>query len=56
MIVMKGLEVSWIPYRQVFRRRQPESISRPGMGDPPKDFDETLLKIESERRTLQSKS
>jgi len=31
-------------------------ISRPGMVDPPRDFGETLLKIEAERRTLQSKS
>ena len=31
MIFMKGLEVSWIPYRQAFRRRPPES--NPAGGD-----------------------
>jgi NAD-dependent dihydropyrimidine dehydrogenase PreA subunit len=31
-------------------------IARLGMGDPPKDFGETLLKIGTERRTLQSRS
>ena len=31
-------------------------IARPGMGDPPKDFGETLLKIGTERRTLQLRS
>jgi Na+-translocating ferredoxin:NAD+ oxidoreductase subunit B len=31
-------------------------IARPGMGDPPKDFGETLLKIGTERRTLHPRS
>jgi len=31
-------------------------IEKPGMGDPPKDFGETLLKIGTERRTSQSRS
>lgn len=31
-------------------------IDRPTMADPPRDFDETLMKIGTERRTLQSRS
>ncbi|MGA2467571.1 MAG: 4Fe-4S binding protein [Thermodesulfobacteriota bacterium] len=31
-------------------------MARQGMEDPPKDFSETLLKIETERRTLQPRS
>jgi NAD-dependent dihydropyrimidine dehydrogenase PreA subunit len=31
-------------------------IARPGMGDPPKDFGETLLKIGTERHTLHPRS
>jgi len=45
-----GLCVSTCPEQAI------SLMAKPGMEDPPKDFDETLLKIETERRTLQPRS